>query len=377
MFNRAKGVLVLEDGSVFYGKSFGANKKVIGEVVFSTSMVGYPESLTDPSYNGQILTLTYPLVGNYGVPAYGRGEIPDCFESDGIKAEGLIIHDLCDEPSHWTSGRTLDQWLKDEGIPGIYGIDTRKLTKRLRERGVMRGVVQTLGEEEGAEIDGLYSELRRADLEVHNLVEEVTIKTPLVYEGRGPTVVLIDYGVKLSIVRNLIRRGVRLVRIPFNASLEEVLSYRPSGVFLSNGPGDPKRCSEAVRCMEGLLETEIPIMGICLGSQILALAAGGDTYKLKYGHRAQNQPVIELETGKGYITTQNHGYAIDHGSLSKTPFVASYINANDRTVEGISHQEKEVFAVQWHPEASPGPYETEFLFDRFMKAVRGEKINNA
>lgn len=370
MLKRAKGVLVLEDGAVFYGHAFGARKKVFGEVVFSTSMVGYPEALTDPSYNGQILTLTYPIVGNYGVPACGEGNIPECFESDGIKAEGLIIHDLCDEPSHWTSGRTLDQWLKDEGIPGLYGIDTRKLTKRLRERGVMKGAIQTLGEGEDPDVESLFSELRKADIDAPNLVEEVSIRKTIVYEGKGPTVVLIDCGVKLNIVRNLLRRGVKLVRVPFNASLEEVLGYEPSGVFISNGPGDPKRCSETIACARGLLETDLPVMGICLGNQILALASGGDTYKLKYGHRAQNQPVIDLKTGKGYITTQNHGYAIAEGSLSKTPFDPSYINANDKTVEGIVHPEKEVFAVQWHPEASPGPYDTEFLFDKFIESVR-------
>ncbi|MDI9643836.1 MAG: glutamine-hydrolyzing carbamoyl-phosphate synthase small subunit [Candidatus Verstraetearchaeota archaeon] len=370
MLNREKGVLVLEDGSVFYGRPFGARKKVFGEVVFSTSMVGYPESLTDPSYRGQILTLTYPIVGNYGVPSCEAGQIPDCFESDGIKAEGLIVHDLCDEPSHWTSGRTLDQWLKDEGIPGLYGIDTRKLTKRLRERGVMKGVLQALGKGEEPDVEGLFDELARSRIEERNLVEEVSIRRPLVYEGRGPTVVLIDCGVKLNIVRNLVRRGIRLVRVPFSATIEEVLSYDPSGVFLSNGPGDPKRCVETIKCMEGLLETDIPIMGICLGNQILALASGGETYKLKYGHRAQNQPVIDLKGGRGYITTQNHGYAIEEDSIQNTPFRASYVNANDKTIEGIAHQEKEIFAVQWHPEASPGPFDTEFLFDRFVESVR-------
>jgi carbamoyl-phosphate synthase small subunit len=371
LLNRAKGVLVLEDGTVFYGRSFGASKRVLGEVVFSTSMVGYPESLTDPSYNGQILTLTYPIVGNYGVPACSAGQIPDCFESDGIKAEGLIIHDLCDEPSHWTSGRTLDEWLKDEGIPGIYGIDTRKLTKRLRERGVMKGAIQTLAEGEEPDIEGIFAELAKFDIETKNLVEEVSVKRALVYEGPGPTVVLIDCGVKLNIVRNLLRRGVRLVRVPFNTGLEEVLSYDPDGVFLSNGPGNPKVCAETIKCARGLLETDLPVMGICLGNQILALASGGETYKLKYGHRAQNQPVIDLKTGKGYITTQNHGYAVDEESIARTPFKTCFINANDRTVEGIYHPEKEVFAVQWHPEASPGPYDTEFLFDKFIEAVRG------
>lgn len=371
MLNRAKGVLVLEDGTVFYGRSFGSNKRVLGEVVFSTSMVGYPESLTDPSYSGQILTLTYPIVGNYGVPRCMNGQIPDCFESDGIKAEGLIIHDLCDDPSHWTSGRTLDEWLKDEGIPGLYGIDTRKLTKMLRERGVMKGAIQTLNDGEDPDIEGIFNELAKFDIETKKLVQEVSTKRALVYEGAGPTVVLIDCGVKLNIVRNLLRRGVRLVRVPFDTSLEDILSYEPSGVFLSNGPGNPKVCTETIRCARGLLETDIPVMGICLGNQILALASGGDTYKLKYGHRAQNQPVIELRTGRGYITTQNHGYAVDEGSLAKTPFEACFINANDRTVEGIRHPEKDVFAVQWHPEAAPGPFDTEFLFDKFIDAARG------
>ena len=368
-----KAVLVLEDGTFFIGLGFGAVKKVSGEVVFSTSMVGYPESLTDPSYHGQILTLTYPLIGNYGVPSYEDGEfgIPIHFESIGIKVRGLVIQELCKDPYHWTSRRSLDEWLRDEGIPGIYGIDTRRLTKRLRVHGVMLGILEVLEENEEPDLDRLLKEAEDIpDPNERDLVGEVTIKKPIHYDvGGRRRVVLIDCGVKFGILRNLLKRKVDVIRVPYNLPADEILEYKPDGILISNGPGDPKRCEKTILAVRELFEEGLPMMGICLGNQILALALGGDTYKLKYGHRSQNQPAYDLETGRCYITTQNHGYAVKPESLKETNLKLWFINANDKTVEGIRYEGKPVFALQWHPEASPGPYDTEFLFDKFIESL--------
>jgi len=370
-----KAVLVLEDGTFFVGKGFGASCKVSGEVVFSTSMVGYTESLTDPSYKGQILTLTYPLIGNYGVPDYDGDKfgVPVHFESVGIKVTGLVIQELCLKPYHWASKRSLDEWLKSEGVPGIYGIDTRRLTKKLREKGVMLGILEVCRRGEEPDLDKLLKEVKSVpDPNLRDLVSEVTIKEPIHYEFDGEKrVVLIDCGVKAGILRNLIRRRIDVVRVPYTFSAEEIMDYKPDGIIISNGPGDPKRMSkktiETVRC---LVEENVPTMGICLGNQILSLALGGDTYKLKYGHRSQNQPAYDLETGRCYITTQNHGYATKAESLENTDLEVWFINANDKTVEGVRCKNRKTFAVQWHPEASPGPYDTEFLFDVFLKSLR-------
>lgn len=365
-----KAILVLEDGSYFFGRGFGAPTKVAGEVVFSTSMVGYPEALTDPSYKGQILTLTYPLIGNYGVPSYDDLELgfPRYFESESIKVTGLVIHELCEKPHHWTSTKTLDEWLKSENVPGICGVDTRRLTKKLRVKGVMLGILQVLEDGDTPNIEALLKEVGRVqDPNMANLVEQVSTKEPVHYEvGATKRVVLIDCGVKYSILRNLLVRHINVVRVPYNFSAKEILEYNPKGVVVSNGPGDPKKCQKTIECVRELVEEGIPLMGICLGNQILALAAGGDTYKMKYGHRSQNQPVFNLETGGCYITTQNHGYAVNLDSV-KGDVEAWFINANDKTIEGIRHRKKPVFAVQWHPEAAPGPYDTEFFFDKFLK----------
>ncbi|MFB0567892.1 MAG: glutamine-hydrolyzing carbamoyl-phosphate synthase small subunit [Candidatus Bathyarchaeia archaeon] len=365
-----KAVLVLEDGSHFFGHGFGAVKKVSGEIVFSTSTVGYPEALTDPSYKGQILTLTYPLVGNYGVPPNDLElGIPRYFESDSIKVTGLVIHELCKKPYHWTSIKTLDEWLKNENIPGIYGIDTRKLTKKFRVKGVMLGILQVRGEGEELNLEELLKEVDTVpDPNLTDLVREVTIKEPVHYEvGGNKVVVLIDCGVKYGILRNLLKRGIDVIRVPYNFLTEEILEYNPAGVILSNGPGDPKKCVKTIECVRGLVEEYIPTMGICLGTQILALALGGDTYKLKYGHRSQNQPVLDLETSRCYITTQNHGYAVNSNSLKRTNLDVLFINANDKTVEGIKHKSKPAFALQWHLETGLSPYDTEFLFGKFLK----------
>lgn len=366
-------VLVLEDGSYFVGHGFGAAKKVSGEIVFSTSMVGYPEALTDPSYKGQILALTYPLVGNYGVPPYDLElGIPLYFESENIKVTGLVIHELCKQPYHWASTKTLDEWLKSENVPGIYGIDTRKLTKKLRIKGVMLGILQVCEEEQNPNLETLLKEVNEVpDPNSIDLVKEVSIREPVHYEvGGSKKVVLIDCGVKNGILRNLLQRRVNVVRIPYDFSTKEILEYNPNGVVVSNGPGDPKKCVKTIECVRELVEENIPIMGICLGTQILALALGGDTFKMKYGHRSQNQPALDLKTGRCYITTQNHGYSVNPDSLKDTSLETWFTNANDKTVEGIKHREKPVFALQWHPEASPGPYDTEFLFDEFLKTMR-------
>jgi carbamoyl-phosphate synthase small subunit len=366
-----KAVLLLEDGTFFIGKGFGAARKISGEVVFSTSMVGYPEALTDPSYKGQILTLTYPLVGNYGVPPYDLSfGLPLYFESERIQTSGLIIHELCTEPYHWASTRTLDKWLVDEGIPGIYGIDTRRLTKKLRTHGVMLGILQVCEPDEEPNVDGLLKEAKNIpDPNLTDLVKEVTVKEPVHYKVDGKhSVVVIDTGVKNSILRNFLKRGISVVRVPYDFSAKEILEYKPDGIVVSNGPGDPKKCVDTIACTKELVD-KVPLMGICLGNQILMLAMGGETYKMKFGHRSQNQPALDLKTNRCYITTQNHGYAVDMQCLEKSPLDCWFINANDKTVEGVKHRSKPVFAVQWHPEASPGPYDTEFLFDTFAKLM--------
>ena len=370
-----KAVLVLEDGSTFAGYGFGAPKKVSGEIVFSTSMVGYPESLTDPSYKGQILTFTYPLVGNYGVPPYDKENgFLKCFESDDIKVTGFVVHELCKNPFHWASTRTLDQWLKDEDVPGIYGIDTRKLTKKLRVKGVLLGILKVCEADEEPDLPQLLKEVKKVqDPNFTDLAKQVTVKEPIRYKAGGNKLaVLIDCGVKYGILRNLLRRGFDVVRVPYDYSAEQILEYKPDGVMISNGPGDPKQCVKTIETVRELVDEDMPMMGVCLGTQILSLALGGDTYKLKYGHRSQNQPALDLETGRCYITTQNHGYTVERNSINGTGLEEWFMNANDKTVEGVKHKTKPAFALQWHPEASPGPYDTEFLFDRFRKLVESK-----
>jgi carbamoyl-phosphate synthase small subunit len=370
--NEKKAVLVLEDGTYFSGQGFGAVKKVSGEVVFSTSMIGYPEALTDPSYHGQILTLTYPLIGNYGVPS-GETEagVPRYFESEGIKVTGFVVHELCDKPYHRASTKTLNEWLEQESVPGIYGIDTRRLTKKLRIKGVMLGILQVCGEGEPIKVEELLKEAERIpDPNSRDLVKEVTTKEPICYGSGNKSVVLIDCGAKNGILRNLIKRGLKVIRVPYDFSSKEIMEYNPSGVIVSNGPGDPKKCRKTVQSVHELIEEGVPTMGICLGNQILALALEGDTYKMKFGHRSQNQPALDLKTKRCYITTQNHGYAVKPDSLQGTSTEVWFVNANDKTIEGIRHTRKPAFAVQFHPEACPGPYDTEFLFDQFMGCLK-------
>lgn len=365
------GAIVLEDGSVFYGKGFGATGTAVGEVVFTTSMVGYTESLTDPSYRGQILLYTYPLIGNYGVPPKGRLDefgLPLGMESHRIQVQGLIVHELCEAPSHWSSGRTLDQWLRDEGVPGVQGVDTRLLTLKLREHGVMMGA---MGVFEGPpDIELLRRSLERSqDYGTMRLVELVSVKEPVVFgEGRR-TVVLYDTGVKLSIIRELMKRQVRVVVVPHDTPLDDAMSWGPDGFLFSNGPGNPEVCVETTRALKAALETGIPVFGICLGAQILALALGGSTYKLPYGHRGINKGVVDRETGALLLTSQNHGYAIRRESLDGTGLVEWYTGIDDNTVEGIRHRSHPAFAVQFHPEASPGPRDVNRVFDMFVRLM--------
>jgi carbamoyl-phosphate synthase small subunit len=360
--------LILEDGSIFKGFSIGYPRNTVGEVVFTTGMVGYTESLTDPSYRGQILCFTYPLIGNYGVPSYSiidKYGFPTFFESESIKVQGVIIHELCMNPSHWASTMSFNDWLYMEGIPGISGIDTRYLTKKLRAKGVMMGALVFDEPESGFKL------LKHSrSYESINFVEEVSVKEPIAY-GDGENIVLIDCGVKLNIIRQLVASGLRVIRVPYSYDIDKILSYNPRGIVISNGPGNPKQCGVTIKTVRRIVdETNLPILGICLGNQIIALALDADTFKLKYGHRGQNKPCIDVETGKCYITSQNHGYAVDEETLKNTELKVWFRNADDKTVEGIKHISKPIISVQYHPEASPGPYDTSWIFLKFLEYVK-------
>ena len=357
-------VLVLEDGTIIHGVGFGAIKKITGEVVFNTGMVGYTEALTDPSYKGQILMQTYPLIGNYGVCSKH-------FESDGIKVEGYIIHELCRQPSHHTSEKRLDEWLEEEGVPGIERVDTRYLTKKIRVQGVMRGILQVYESGDKPDFKELLEESKDIpDPYERDLVGEVATEKPYRLDADGELdVILIDCGVKRSIIKNLLNVGLNVVVVPPTYDANRILKYEPAGIVISNGPGDPKKCEATIKTISDLLETDLPILGICLGNQLLSLALGGDTYKLKFGHRGQNHPCMDLKTKRCFITSQNHGFAVSLDSLKDTDLEVTMINVNDRTVEGVKHKKKNVFAVQFHPEASPGPNDTNFLFQEFKVKV--------
>ncbi len=327
-------------------------------------MIGYPESITDPSYNGQILLQTYPLIGNYGV-------CPDFFESDGPKIEGYIVHELCRQPSHWSSKFSVDEWLVEKEIPGIEDLDTRMLTKKLRVHGVMLGLLWVYEGNDQPSSEELRKAVKRIpDPNKTDLVREVATARILRHEVHGSiTVGLLDCGVKQNIIRSLNRRGMNVIQYPPDTPADRILADSPEGLVVSNGPGDPKMAGYAIETISELMDRRLPIFGICLGIQLLALAAGGNTYKLKFGHRGQNHPVIELANGSCYITSQNHGYAVETESLDKTGFELKFINANDKTVEGVKHRDLPIMAVQFHPEASPGPEDTGFLFDAFMEML--------
>ncbi len=364
---------MLEDGTILDGIGFGYPSKIVGEVVFNTGMVGYTEALTDPSYKGQMLTLTYPMVGNYGVPSYDIKDeynLPKYFEAEHIQPSAFIIHELSPFASHWSCIKTLDEWLYEEHIPGIHGIDTRELTKKLRVKGVMMGALKVSNDE--IDEDELFEELKKnARYDEINFVKEVSISRVIEYGAKDKDcIALIDTGVKYSIIRNLLRLNYRVVRLPYNASIDDVKRLKPKGVVLSNGPGDPKLCGETIKLTRDLLDQEIPILGICLGNQIMALAANADTYKLKYGHRGQNKPCAD-DKGRVYITSQNHGYCIEPRSLERSGFDIWFRNVDDDTVEGIIHRDKPAMAVQFHPEASPGPYDCMFVFEAFDRLIKG------
>lgn len=353
--------LALEDGTKFHGKSFGYDAPVAGEVVFNTAMMGYPESLTDPSYAGQLMTLTYPLVGNYGVPpfTFEANGLPTFMESDKIYASAIIVSDYSEQNSHWNSNESLADWLKREHVPGITGIDTRQLTKVLREHGVMMGKIL---------FDDEPDNVPEAHYEGVNFVDLVSCKDVIRYnEGAGKKVVLVDCGVKANIIRCLINRGVEVIRVPWNY---DYTGMDFDGLFLANGPGDPDMCEEAVNIIRRQMSnSDKPICGICMGNQLLAKAGGAQIYKLKYGHRSHNQPVRLVGTNQCYVTSQNHGYAVDAHTLGKD-WEELFVNMNDGSNEGIRHTTKPWFSSQFHPEACSGPVDTEFMFDKFVATLK-------
>ncbi len=374
--------LALEDGTVYEGESFGATGEKVGEVVFNTSMIGYQEVLTDPSYKGQIVTMTYPLIGNYGVN-------PGDLESLHPHVEGFVVREYQRNPSNWRSTDSLDRFLADHGVVGISGIDTRALTRRLRVDGVMRGVIRS----GAADPEALVQQARAVPRMVGmDLVREVTTDRPYRWEGdrriymdppgEDPgkvwdgfdepgtyRVVVMDYGVKHNILRNLARRGCQVLVLPADYTAEQVLRLNPDGIMLSNGPGDPGAVHYAIEELKALIGQK-PMFGICIGHQLLGMALGGERFKLKFGHRGANQPVRQCESGRVEITAQNHGFAIDAATLDESEVELTHINLNDQTLEGLRHRRYPVFSVQYHPEASPGPHDADYLFDRFIASMQ-------
>jgi len=354
-----KAKLVLEDGTEFQGKAFGYENSNAGEVVFNTAMTGYPESLTDPSYKGQILVATYPLIGNYGVPGDSSSDnLLEFYESDKIQVSGLVISEYSKEYSHWNAEKSLSDWMKEHKVPGIYGIDTRELTKIIREKGAMLGKII---------IEDNDIEFYNPNIE--NLVDTVSIKEKQVYGNGKYKIMLIDCGVKNNIIRNLLKRDTKVICVPWDY---DITKEEYDGLFISNGPGDPVQCQITVDNLKLAFNNNEPIFGICLGNQLMSLAAGAKTYKLKYGHRSHNQPVLQVNTDRAFITSQNHGFAVDNDTLN-TDWEPNFINLNDDTNEGFKHKTKPFFSTQFHPEASSGPTDTEFLFDEFIDMVIDSK----
>lgn len=356
-----KAYLILEDGTVFEGTSIGSAREVISEIVFNTSMTGYLEVLTDPSYAGQAVVMTYPLIGNYGI-------CRDDMESKRAWPDGYIVRELSRIPSNFRSGDTIDHFLKEQDIPGISGIDTRALTKILREKGTMNGMITTNGDYDLEEMKA-----RIKEYAVTGVVLKTSTKEKYVLPGNGKRVALMDYGAKRNIARSLNERGMEVTVYPADTPAEEVLKDKPDGIMLSNGPGDPAENVDIIKEVRKLYESDVPIFAICLGHQLMALATGAETYKLKYGHRGGNHPVKDLETGRVYISSQNHGYAVNMETVDPKIAKEAFVNVNDGTNEGLKYVGKNIFTVQYHPEACPGPQDSGYLFDRFLRMMEEGK----
>lgn len=357
-----KAFLILEDGTVFTGKSIGSKKEMISEIVFNTSMTGYLEVLTDPSYAGQAVVMTYPLIGNYGIT-------PD-MESKKAWPDGYIVRELSRMPSNFRCEKTIQDFLEEQDVPGIADVDTRALTKILREKGTMNGMITT---NENYNMEEILPKLK--SYKVGDVVSKVTCSEKYMLEGNGKKVALLDLGAKNNIANSLNDRGCEVTVYPAHTTAEEIISANPDGIMLSNGPGDPADCISIIEEIKKLYHTDIPIFAICLGHQLMALASGAVTHKLKYGHRGGNHPVKDLRTGRVYISSQNHGYVVDDKSMDSNTAVPAFVNVNDGTNEGLEYKGKQIFTVQFHPEACPGPKDSDYLFERFMDMMGG--VNNA
>ena len=356
-----KAFLILEDGHVFTGASIGSRKEIISEIVFNTSMTGYLEVLTDPSYAGQAVCMTYPLIGNYGI----------CYEDqESLRPwpDGYIVRELSRMPSNFRSQDTIQNFLKRFDIPGIAGIDTRALTKILREKGTMNGMITV---NENFDLDDIIPRLQK--YRTGKVVEKVTCREKKVLPGKGPKVALMDFGAKRNIARSLNERGCQVTIYPALTTAEEILADQPDGIMLSNGPGDPKECTSIIQEVKKLYDSQVPIFAICLGHQLMALATGADTHKMKYGHRGGNHPVKDLKTGRVYISSQNHGYVVDTETLDERVARPAFVNVNDQMNEGLEYIGKNIFTVQFHPEACPGPQDSSYLFERFIEMMGGTK----
>lgn len=358
-----KGILYLADGTKYIGKGFGATGTCVGELVFNTAMTGYEEILTDPSYAGQIINMTYPLIGNYGISRNDR-------ESSKIYAKGFIVKSICNEPSNYLSENNLDSLLKSMNIVGIYGVDTRKITKKIRNSGSLKCVIST----EDLSLEEIQNYLENNEVE-KELVKQVSTNKIIHIKGTGEKIAVLDLGAKENIIRSLKKRNCDITILPYNTKFEKIMNINPDGILLSNGPGDPKDVPEVIETVKKLAKV-MPVFGICLGHQILSLAMGANTYKMRYGHRGGNHGVYDIEQDKAFITSQNHGYAVEKDSIKNKDIEITHINLNDNTVEGIKHKTLPVFSVQFHPEGAPGPEDTVYLFDKFLNSInttKGEK----